>query len=467
MTGRRYNRADAAVLAVLVRAGAWLRRGQSAARARGRAVVLVITLWIIVVLGVIASSLAFDVQVGSKLAGLQREQFMAYNLAKSAVGVGITHLQNDLIIDYNENPNQMADSFADVWALRDLKENERVVQVDPKGHPDRTYEVSIEDEESKIPLNFANFKVLKAMMEYYGFEAPDSDEIAYAIIDYRDQDDMAGAEPGSYENEYYSAKMGQRIKANTASDQLIYRVPNERYLSTDQLLEVYGINQFPEIYLGFDPDAPDEDALAARDAAAMGRRVRQKRERTRRRGHEPLPMKDIVTVSPEDNGRVNLNTASIDVLTILIHAATDFASIEQAKAAAEAIADFRGDNDKRAPDPEKAFKSLKDVEQVPGVDVGALGKLGSLGVQPAFRSETYRVLGIGKTKRAEREVEAIVQRKLEIYNPDDASLASNRGRGIDSRRRRGSDRRRGSQKGGRPDDNYIRVPAVRVLQWIE
>lgn len=464
--GRRYNRGDAAAMAVLVRVGAWLRRGQAAAKSRGRAVVLVITLWIIVVLGVIASSLAFDVQVGSKLAGLQREQFMAYNLAKSAVGLGITHLQNDLIIDYNENPNQMTDSFADVWAMRDQREKDREVQVDPKNYPERTYEVRIEDEEAKIPLNFANFKVLKAMMEYYGFEAPDSDEIAYAIIDYRDQDDMAGAEPGSYENEYFSAKSGQRIKANTTSDQLRYRMPNERYLSTDQLLEVYGIDQFPEVYLGFNPDAPDEDALAARDAAAMGRRVREKRQR-RRRGHEPLPMKDIVTVSPEDSGRVNLNTASIDVLTILIHAATDFASIDQAKAAAEAIAEFRGDNDKRAPDLEKAFKSLKDVEQVPGVDAGALGKLGSLGVQPAFRSETFRVIGIGKTKRAEREVEAVVQRKLEIYNPDDASLASNRGRGIDSKRRRSSDRRRGSQKGGRPDDNYIRVPAVRVLQWIE
>lgn len=461
-------RADDTAFAVLTKIGRWLRGGEGQPRRRGRAVVLVITLWIVVVLGVIASSLAFDVQVGSKLAMLQREQFMAHNLAKSAVALGITHLQNDMIIDYEENPNQPYDAFSDVWAMRDIREKDRVVEVDPKDHPDRTYEVKIEDEEGKIPLNFANFKIMKAMMEYYGFEAPDSDEIAYAIVDYRDQDDMSGAEPGSYENEYFSGLMGQRVQPDMSPDLLEYRCPNEKYLTTDQLLDVYGLNQFPEIYLGYDPDEKAEKALEARDAAAMGNRVRQARER-RRRGREPLPIKDIVTVIPQGNGRVNINTASVEVLTILIHAATEFASIEQAKAAAEAIADFRGDDAKRGPDPDAAFKSIKDVQQVPGVDVGALGKLASLGIQPVFKSETFRVVGTGRTRNAQREVEAIIQRKLEVYNPDDARLASNRGRGVDRKRSDRRNRRRGGKErgGDRPDDNYIRIPAVRVLQWIE
>jgi DNA uptake protein ComE-like DNA-binding protein len=309
---------------------------------------------------------------------------------------------------------------------------------------------------------------MKAMMEYYGFEAPDSDEIAYAIVDYRDQDDMSGMEPGTYENEYFSAKLGQRVSPDMAADQLAYRTPNEKFLSTDQLLDVYGLDQFSEIYLGYDPAEKEEKDLDARDAAAAGRRVRQQRER-KRRGRDPLPIKDIVTVTPEDAGRININTAPVEVLTILIHAATDFQSIEQAKAAAEAIAEFRGDDDKRAPDPEKAFKSIKDVAQVPGVDVGALSKVGSLGVQLSFKSETFRVVGIGNTKNAERQVQAVVQRKLEVYNPDDASLASNRGRGIDRKKRESRDRRRGEKKSGgeRADDNYIRIPAVRVLQWIE
>ncbi len=462
------NRIDASTTRALVAIGRWFRGGNNQSPGRRRAVVLVLTLWIVVVLGVIASSLAFDVQVGSKLALMQKEQFVAYNLAKSAIAVGITHLQNDAIIDYAENPNQPYDAFSDVWALRDLNDKEKAVQVDKKGHPDRTYEVQIIDEESKIPLNHANFKVVKAMMEYYGFESPDSDDIAYAIVDYRDQDDMAGGEPGAFENEYYSAELGQRVDPDMAVDQLLYRCPNEPFLTTDQILDVYGMNQFPEIYLGYDPAEKAEEERSLRDAVASGRRVRAKRERKRGRDREALPMKDIITVSTGNPGRINLNTAPVEVLTILIHAATDFASIESAKAAAESIAEFRGDTKNRAPDPEIAFKSIKDMQQVPGLDAGALNQLQSLGIQPDFKSQTFRILGTGTTKKAERVVEALVERKLEVYNPDDASLESNKGRGSGGRRRESRERRRGGNRpGDRPDDNYIRIPAVRVLQWLE
>src|SRR5690349_7580144 len=107
MTPRRPGltaRLNAVTLRQLAKTGRWLRAGRSY-RGQRKAVILVITLWIVVVLGMIASSLAFDVQVGSKLTLLQKEQFFAYNLAKSAVAVGMTHLQNDMIIDYQENPN--------------------------------------------------------------------------------------------------------------------------------------------------------------------------------------------------------------------------------------------------------------------------------------------------------------------------------------------------------------------------
>ncbi len=461
-------RADAATTRLLIKLGSWLRNGEGNRAGKKQAVVLVVTLWIIVVLGVIAASLAFDVQVGSKLALLQKEEFVAYNLAKSAVAVGITHLQNDSIIDFEENPNQPYDAFSDIWAMRDVREKDRVVQVDEKRHPDRTYEIEIIDEESKIPLNHANFKVMKAMMEYYGFESPDSDDIAYAIIDYRDQDDMAGGEPGAYENEFYSAEMGQRVRDDMAADQLLYRCPNEQFLTTDQLLDVYGFEQFPKLFFGFDPEEKMEEEIALRDAVAAGRRTRGNRERKRSRERDSLPIKDILTVMPNGNGRVNLNTAPVEVLTILIHAATDFASIESAKAAAESIADYRGDDSNRAPDPETAFKSIKDVAQVPGVDINAINQLGSLGIQPVFKSETFRVIGKGDTRKAHRVVEAVVERKLEVYNPDDAKLASNRERGGRRERRERKPRRGKSGSGDDgPTDNYIRIPAVRVLQWTD
>jgi len=462
------RRADARIVKALARVGRWQRAGERRG-GRKRAVVLVVTLWVVIVLGVIAASLAFDVQVGSKLTLLQKEEFIAYNLAKSAVAVGITHVQNDMIIDYLENPTQQFDAFSDVWAMRDLREKEKVVQVDEKMHPDRTYELEIIDEESKIPLNQANFKIMKAMMEYYGFEAPDSDDIAYAIVDYRDQDDMAGGEPGAYENEFYSGELGQRVDPDTPADLLMYRCPNEQFLTTDQILDVYGFSQFPEVYFGYDPAEQMEKALDQRDAIAAGRRTRAKRERKRGRDRDPLPLKDIITVTVggQGQGRVNLNTAPLEVLTILIHAATDFASIENAKATAESIVDYRGDNDNRAPDPEKAFKSSKDLAQVPGVDINAINQLGSLGIQPVFKSSTFRIIGTGNTKKALRTVEAVVERNLEVYNPDDASLASNKGRGLQKRREPRQRRSSGGKGNSDATDNYIRIPAVRVIQWTD
>lgn len=428
------------------------------AGARKRAVILVLTLWIVVVLSLIASSLVFEVQVSSKLTLLQREQFIAYNLAKSAIGVGMTHLQNDLLIEQQENPNQLYDAPSDVWAQPGVREKDLQVVID-KDYKDRTYELEITDEEGKLPLNTASPRILKAMMEFYGYEPPDSDEIAAAIVDYRDQDDMASNAPGEKENEYYSAALGQKIADEMDPSQLVYRNPNEPFLTVEQLLDVYGIQ--PEVFYGYDPEAQEEADLAARDAIAQGRKVSRQRER---RGRRVLPMKDIVTVN--SRGRININTASVEVLTILFYAANNFTSMESAQAAAEAIVDFRGDGRKtRAPSPDDAFKSLPDVAKVPGVDANALNQLGSMGVQPGFQSETFAVTGIGRTSRAQRTITAIVERKLEVYDPNSARLEGTRQNSRPARRPGGA--RRGGRRRGAEADDYIRIPAVRVLQWMD
>ena len=95
---------------------------------RRRGIIFPIVLWTITALTIVAASLAFDVQVNSKLAMIQREQFVAYQLARAGIAEGMTHLQNDVLLDYAANPNQMYDSFADVWGQPDRKEKEREVE---------------------------------------------------------------------------------------------------------------------------------------------------------------------------------------------------------------------------------------------------------------------------------------------------------------------------------------------------
>jgi type II secretory pathway component PulK len=431
-------------------------------RSRRRAIVLVLTLWVVIVLGLIAASLAFEVQVGSKLALVHREQFLAYNLAKSAIAAGMTHLQNDLLIQQAENPNQTYDAISDVWAQPERKEKDIEVEVD-KDHPERTYEVDVSDEEGKLPINNVSPKIFKAMLEYYGYEPPDSDEVAAALVDYRDQDDMAANAPGEKENEHYSAGLGQRIERDMDPNALLYRCSNEAFLTCEQLLDVYGI--MPEIYYGYDPADKAERDLRARDAVAQGRTLRARRERKKK--NLALPLKDIITV--HTTGKVNLNTAPVEVLAILLYAGSNFASLDAAQTAAENIADFRGDGKKIGrPDPDNAFKSLADVQKVPGVDPTALNQLGGLNIQPVFNSEVFSVHGIGRTAKAQRTITAVVERKLEVYDPNSSRLEANRtARGGQRSERRRSTRRPGEGGSKLDEDDYVRIPAVRVIQWIE
>ncbi len=70
-----------------------------------------------------------------------------------------------------------------------------------------------------------------------------------------------------------------------------------------------------------------------------------------------------------------------------------------------------------------------------------------------------------RTPSVQKTVTAVVQRKLDVYNPDDAQLASNAGSG--KRAPRQFNTRRSSRGGKGEADNYIRIPAIRVVQWIE
>jgi type II secretory pathway component PulK len=428
-------------------------------RARRKAVTLVLTLWMVVVLGVIASSLAFDVQVNSKLAMLQRNQFLAYSLAKSAVAVGMTHLQNDLLIDHQENPGQEYDALSDVWAQPDRREKDIEVELG-----NGTYEVEVTDEDGKINLNTANPKLLKAMVEYYGFEAPDSDEIANAIYDWRDPDDMTVGAAGERENEHYSGLMGQKIRMDTTAEDLIYQCRNEPYLTTEELLDVFGIT--PELFYGYDPDSEDAKENKRRNDIALGKYVH---ETKKRKSEKQLALKDIVTV--RSSGRINVNTASEEVLTILMYAGTNCTNMEAATAAAESIGSFRGTGRKgKTPDPEDAFRSIADLAKIPGINqqmIGALNNSGSFGVQVGFRSNNFTITGIGRYKNARKTIQAVIERSLDTYNPDDVRLLGKSG--SSGRKLSGSFAARGGmrRKGQKEEDNFIRIPAIRVRQWIE
>lgn len=428
---------------------------------RRKAVVLVLALWIVVVLSVVASSLAFDVQVNSKLAKLQRDRLVAYELAKSAVAAGMTNLQNDTLIDYAENQNATYDALSDVWAEPGRRDKDKEVELG-KG----TYEIEVTDEDGRININRAGPKLLKAMLEYFGYEAPDSDDIANAIIDWRDPDDVAVGAAGEKENEHYSAMSGQKIDARTDSAGLIYQDANEEFLTAEELMDVYGITR--EAYYGYNPDAEEAKEEKIRDDIALGRYMANSSGKSRSKRDKKIGIKDVVTV--RGTGGINVNTASEETLTIMFYAAGNCTNMDTAEAAAKSIVQFRGSNEHgRMPNPDDAFKSPNDIAKVPGVNAQMVQQLMSaqaLGIALTFKSEVFRVTGIGRAGNSMRTVTAIVKRSLDVFNPDDARLVAAKG----SAKLRGSFASRGGQHhntGSKQTDNLIRLPAIRVTQWME
>jgi hypothetical protein len=233
------------------------------------------------------------------------------------------------------------------------------------------------------------------------------------------------------------------------------------------LLDVFGIT--PELYYGYDPADLEAQEAAIRERLTAGKKVVMRKSSRKR--NERRPLRDIITV--RGSGRINLNTASQEVLTILFFAANNASNLETAEAAAESIVKFRGGpGTNKRPDADDAFKSLADLSKVPGLNSALLAQLssaGALGVQMTFRSSVFRITGIGRVGGTAKVVQAIVTRNLDTYNPDDARLLSNRGKLGGRAAERGGFASRGRLGRNRRDevDNFIRIPAIRVLQWIE
>jgi type II secretory pathway component PulK len=477
----------------------WMARepkfsGSSPTPRWNRGAIMVLVLWTIVVMAVLASTLAFDVQVNSRLARLQRDQFLAYNLARSGIAAGMTDLLNDAVIDAVEDPERPFDGLGDVWAQPGIREENRRIRLGTSG-PERaragtirfntpTFEYEVRDEEGKIPLNAASPQLLQAVFEIYGMDPEDALFLAAAVADFRDADDIAQARDaaGMKENEYYSGLMGQDLRSLASTGDFLVRMPNEPFHSLDQLMDVPG---FPaHLFYGFDPqDAVTAAALRNRVGDLPGSNRRRPQAGAGRR--QMAPMRDIFTVrtfGTAASNRININTAPTEVITALLYAVNNDRNLGTARSAAQALSRYRGDDRsgggmKR----EDAFKGPEDLAKVGEANLGALTALidgaGTLGVAIALRSEHYEITGIGRIGNAEKVVTCWVWRSIDVFNPDDPRLipVKEARRSIFSSNRIGSARslsgpNRGNRAAGTrggPTDNFVRIPAIRVMGWIE
>jgi type II secretory pathway component PulK len=417
---------------------------------------LVLTLWLTVVLALIATSLVSHLTMQTRLVSMRRHRLTAEALARAGLAKAVADLKNDLIVDHAEKM-QPFDAEGDIWKrIEEGKWEQKLGQ--------GTFSVRVEDEESKININTAGPKLLEALLVHLGYEETDAQDAAAAIVDWRDGDDVPSLTrtAAGTEREVYGILMqGGDPTRDRPKEVPLARLKNDRFNTVDELLGVFGIT--PAIYYG--PES-DEAVLAEREMAhslqLLGKRFEIKKKR-RGRGEQPVGLRDCVTVY--SNGSINLNTASFDVLAAMIRAAGNSTNPEET---AERIINYRRDGAEKDIDNKNAFKTVAEVDRVGGLGVG-FGQLQS-SASLSVISQTFRITSTGQVPRASRTIQVVVSRSLEQYVRSESFEEMDRQRQQDRRYPyspgRTTEDKLKSKKFG-PDERSVLWPAVRMLQWIE
>jgi general secretion pathway protein K len=167
-----------------------------------RGVALIIVLWVMMVLSLLITGFAFRMHVETQVASFGRKELKAEMLARS--GIEIARMQ--LILDQSSPTNSGFDALNQEWAT-----NEELYVDHALG--EGKFNVTVIDEESKLPINKLTQEQLKRLTDVLGLDPLDGDVIVDSILDWIDQDDLHrlnGAESDYYESlsPSYSCKDG-------------------------------------------------------------------------------------------------------------------------------------------------------------------------------------------------------------------------------------------------------------------
>jgi type II secretory pathway component PulK len=410
-----------------------------------RAAILVLTLWIVVVLGLISASMLEEIYLELKLAKFQRDDFEAMALARAGLARAVADVRNDLILD-RSTQSEMLDTLSDVWARTDDdkvgKDNEGV----PMGRG--TYRVWVDDAANKFNLNMLNPFVLKAALYELGLQQKEVEEVAGAIMDWIDPNDDTEQPGTGKEDEYYSALVAKKSRTKwRRGEPPIYHCKNDRFSSVDELLSVYGVT--PALFYGVDieeetPPSPIEQ-LKSRTERARPTDARRQR----------YGLRDIFAV--DSPGAINLNTADALVLRIAFRAALTDPKI--AAAAVEKVLAKRKPASGGSSSDTKGFHNVMELITVAGLPPDAINRLMGA-VQLTVRSDMYRIYALGEVKGTQHLICATVARSLEMCSPDLLNPWFERGL-INARLAERFRRRHGDTR------SNIEQTTVRVVQWQE
>jgi type II secretory pathway component PulK len=252
-----------------------------------RGIALMIVMIAIFVLAVLAGGFAYSMKVETKLAMNAHNEAAILGLGRSGVELASSVLALQLTIS-----GEPYDSLNQKWAGGPgglASSNSPLADISLDNYPvgDGMISVKIVDLERKFNINMADEAVLQQALTLVGVEGSEIQSISSAILDWIDPDDVPhvnGAESDVYQgsNPSYSAK-------NRPVDDL------------SELLLIRGIREQPEMY------SADYIPAAFLRVDRFGRPIQV----------PAYPVHLVEIFTPLSSGRINVNTASANVLQLI------------------------------------------------------------------------------------------------------------------------------------------------------
>lgn len=333
---------------------------------QSRGAILVTTLWILMILSIIAMGFSIDLQLEARLSRNQLDIHQSYYLARAGINRAIIELKNDAMLDHKAR-KAVYDALSDSWALtEDTKKIFTDVEIG-----EGTYTVRVEDETGRLNINKATMKMFEGLFRSLNFDEDDSKMYAVAIIDYRDPDDLYALDTTITEEDFYFA--GQDTTK-------IRKFKNADYISPDELLRVPGIT--PEILYKKRPVKDNPEMKVA--------------------------LIDLLTV--EGDGLVNINTAPLPVITALILSFGQDMDVDDAMTIAQRIVDRRNGSDgEPGTSDDKPYTNTADVAS----ELGTLNPILSSTISQGVRvtSNLFRITATGEINHARSTIQALVKRE--------------------------------------------------------
>ncbi|MCX7046207.1 MAG: type II secretion system protein GspK [Candidatus Sumerlaeota bacterium] len=367
---------------------------------------LILTLWIVVVLSLVFYSLMDELALDTRLTAMQKMDMQAFYAARAGVARAVANLVNDKVVDLSKE-TQDYDCLSDLWAKDSQLVDVPLTKKEFGQHQTITYSALVEDENSKINLNQANYDLILGLLKVLNRESLKDEkkddelrDLADAIWDWRDPDLAARSDGGKRESDYYGEKLAMKERRRRSAGRLAYVSKNDQFTTLEELLDVYGMT--PEIFYGVPPK------IRRHNAGRKSARDRVQRPEGNvvgdRRG-----LREFLTVW--SNGAINVNTASAEVLAAVLVA--DGRDVPSAIGAAEEACAQRG---KSADMSTNAFRTVQEFHQATNFPVPRRS-----GARLDVRSSYFSITALGEVrgrnqeKGIEHSIRVIVTRTNDNY----------------------------------------------------